>query len=468
MKTGLKKSYLAVLLASSSLFISPASQAEMKGFATQAWGDIMSDARVRVAGASTVETSSATGYMGGSGSIRLPRKKVELYRITAPRLNAGCNGIDWNFGAVSMINGEELVKAGKAVMEGIPMYAFSLAINSLCNTCEAQLQELVRKLNKFSSLAKDSCQLSKSLVDSTVGGAISENARKLGGGLGLDSGLTAANNWASNSIFSDYKESTDAGAEETLKKMPQDVKKALEGNLVWQSILKSDSTLYLAGSESQRDKEILMSLIGTVVGTISADGEPSEAILPATLKAKSFIYGTEKEANAVFISCGSDVEKCASPTLEELSSPIPSLVEKVEETIDSITQKYFERNVQFTQEERAFIDAGIDPLDTYGLISHINERSKVKSLDLRGNAELIAKYIVYQLIDEVYENIETALSNRELTGNFPEKIIKEYIAIARIGRENNNENLRALDSQKNQAKIQMITISNNSKKSAQQ
>lgn len=133
------------------------------------------------------------GYFTGGGfSLRTQTTREPLLNIQAPRISAGCGGIDVFFGAFSYLNPEYLIQAFQNIMSAAPAYAFKLALQQLCDPCDDVMSALQQMAQAINNIALDECGSAQALVN-LGGDAIASM-------LGMDSqtSSSAFGNWISD------------------------------------------------------------------------------------------------------------------------------------------------------------------------------------------------------------------------------------------------------------------------------
>jgi len=248
-----------------------------------------------------VRTQHFSGYAGGSLTWRIPRKDLQLIHISPPSFSAGCNGIDFFTGAFSFPNSEQFVQAlrnfGQQALGALFMSALKWISPVIASTVEF-IMELARQVNSFNI---DGCKFGMNLGN--------KMNKWIEEATGYDSSV---------GIGKDYADSLNKMREE-LPKVFSSLNKAIYGednasvpaakvdgsrplpyayNVTWRALRKMDKNNAL----TQDTKEIMMSLIGTVVYTPKndKDGKPS-ALVEALPHSLSFdqIWGTDTEAAKV-------------------------------------------------------------------------------------------------------------------------------------------------------------------------
>ena len=117
-----------------SVTAASASSLEQMFDAINAYGNASGPALVR---GQTMNT-----YSAGSLFLRAPRGQSALAAAAAPNWAAGCGGIDLFAGSFSFINKEQFVALLRNIGQNSLGYAFKLALQNLCPTCDNVMQAL--------------------------------------------------------------------------------------------------------------------------------------------------------------------------------------------------------------------------------------------------------------------------------------------------------------------------------------
>ena len=203
------------------------------------------------------------GYAtGGSIYARSPTSDLQLLSLDPPSFDAGCGGININFGGFGYIKGKQLEEMIKNIGSNALSYGVMLTIKSISPQIADLLENLEAMARFMNSQNINSCQMGASIA----AGLFPKNehtqrlacqARKMGGS-GIGEKLSG--------YFTAREECNDAA--EMTSTNSQDKDQTLlpaEYNLVWHALNKENSNL------SQGDKEFLMSLSGTIIALKGKD-----------------------------------------------------------------------------------------------------------------------------------------------------------------------------------------------------
>lgn len=131
-------------------------------------------------------------WSGGYVRVRTKQTKAKnVMDFTPPRLSGGCSGIDFYAGSFSLLSGDELVQMYRGAMQGAAAYFFSIALQSLCPSCQdiaADIQEKIEKMNEF--LRTDCQAIARSEWGQSVAQGIQETVSRNTDFFKRDSGLS--------------------------------------------------------------------------------------------------------------------------------------------------------------------------------------------------------------------------------------------------------------------------------------
>ena len=133
--------------------------------------------------------SQSRGYlMGGSLTARAPTKYVAPLTVQLPDLKAGCGGVDMFFGGFQFINAEEFKRFLQSAGTAAIGYAFHMALEAVCPTCNSVLKSLRGFADSVNKFGLDSCTAAKAAMN-TVGGPIKAHLQTAIAGSGELTGL---------------------------------------------------------------------------------------------------------------------------------------------------------------------------------------------------------------------------------------------------------------------------------------
>jgi conjugative transfer pilus assembly protein TraH len=212
-------------------------------------------------------------YTGGSLMMRSPARNLPLASATLPSLRAGCAGIDLYGGAFSFINKQQFVSLLQNIGANAVGYAFKLALQSISPDIDKLLTELQDQINKVNALNINSCEAAQALVNSVAGeygASVQSGCASISQYLGTvadraDARMACATGAAS--VVKTAAASTDPTVREAT---------FIQGNVTW------DALQRIGGDVSREDKELLLSLVGTVI--VSGPDDNGAGARPAHLE----------------------------------------------------------------------------------------------------------------------------------------------------------------------------------------
>lgn len=106
------------------------------------------------------------GYVTAGGfKTRFKNENDHLVSINPPSFKSGCGGIDVFLGSIGYLDADRLMAKFESIMtNALATYAFDLALNVLCTSCQKELQSLEGLMERLNKLQMDDCKASKALV----------------------------------------------------------------------------------------------------------------------------------------------------------------------------------------------------------------------------------------------------------------------------------------------------------------
>ena len=327
-------SLLAVTLAATPLVSHPADlNAEMQAM----FNDLGALGNVTTPGAFRGQAMNL--YTGGSLMMRAPGRNYPLATVQLPSLRAGCGGIDIYGGAFSFINKQQFIALLQNIGANAVGYAFKLALQSISPDIDKLLTELQDQINKINAMNINSCEAAQALVNGVVGeydNSVMSGCANISQYLGsvsdrAEARLTCASNapavvkTAANSADPNVRNAT-----------------FVKGNVTWIALNQ------VGGSISQQEKELIMSVIGTVILYPPADdgsGATPRYAEPTIVGLRDLLLGrgasaTEGNVDIEVYVCDEPAE-CLNPTRATVSAkPFTRLVsERLRRMSDNIATR---------------------------------------------------------------------------------------------------------------------------------
>lgn len=218
------------------------------------------------AGGSSFESQKRNGIAFGTFSGRFQMYQPKVVSFQPPSLNAGCGGIDFFGGSIGLLKKEELVQMGRNIAAGAAVYAFNLAVESLCPSCAQTMSWLQDKLDQFNDFVSGTCQqvvdgLSANKVGGDLANQIKDTVNIGGWHEKLDS-LAETHTDPQRSWVELLSERSEDGAVG-----PSTPMEGMYGNMMWNGLGDSDidDWNFASGFGKNEMQELLMSLTGTLV-----------------------------------------------------------------------------------------------------------------------------------------------------------------------------------------------------------
>lgn len=212
--------------------------------------------------AQAINTQRLKGFYAGSMSIRSPGRAFEVVQFAAPKIDAGCGGIDIFFGSFSFINGAQFEQLIRAIAANAVGYAVKLAISSMCNPCGAVLEKLEEAIRELNALAKNTCAIAKQSPAQTMD-KLMESGRKIGEALSVAANRVADSTAASNKSHSEPPSKTATGGDANVANS-----NPVLGNMVWrasQETMDSGNNTLKAFLTTKQTTEMVQSIFGTLI-----------------------------------------------------------------------------------------------------------------------------------------------------------------------------------------------------------
>jgi conjugative transfer pilus assembly protein TraH len=221
-------------------------------------------------------------YTGGSFFMRSPKKVYQLAAIQFPSAKAGCGGIDVFGGSFSHISADEFKNMLRNITAALPGIAFQLALEAV-SPLLGGLTKWAKGLETWINNARiNSCETAKAIVSTAAeaaGYSSQEACSDLAIEMGLESDRDAARRRCSTDrpgILASARSSGDANVRN---------KAPFVGNLTWKALQYTGSYL------DDQERELIMSLVGTVIFYPEDAARDPEPIAPTITSISQLLYG---------------------------------------------------------------------------------------------------------------------------------------------------------------------------------
>lgn len=295
-------------------------------------------------------------YTGGNVMMRSPNKVYQLAAIQFPSAKAGCGGIDVFGGSFSHISAQEFKNMLRNITAALPGIAFQLALEAV-SPLLGGLSKWAKGLETWINNARiNSCETAKAIV-STAAEAVGYSSQETCADLAIDMGLESDRDSARKrcgtdrpSILSSARSSGDANVRN---------KAPFVGNLTWKALKYTGA--YLDDSE----RELIMSMVGTVIYYPEESRRDPEPIAPTLTSISQLLYGQAAGSgtNVVqhLLRCN-DYTNCDVVSLNTGYSHVP-FTAKVETMMRSIADKIATRTpIPNNSAEVGFVNQTTEPI----------------------------------------------------------------------------------------------------------
>jgi conjugative transfer pilus assembly protein TraH len=387
------------------------------------------------AGAGAYQSQMGGYYTGGNMSLRVPTRTIGNWvSVQPPKFEGGCGGIDLDLGGFNMVNKDAIVQQLRAIGQNAKALAFTMAIKYISSLLGSSMETIKGFADGLNKMQLDSCEAAASML-AFAGDGIGEMMGKekegciqvqvAKNGLSYDEARTAC---------------TSGGSRSATNAAEKNIRHFTDGNVAWFVMMESPWL-----RTDLDTAEILMNLTGTIVvqrdpaGGASAVGQPLR--VPA-MAAKScsgttcttiametlldaLVFGDENKGlkgDIYLVKCDSSTrtgDKMSCSTLANNGEPekvdfdsYDSMKKKVKVIVQGIYDKVYQRDVELTNEEKAFIETVAAPIYRYILSSASAFRRTNPAQDymLDKYLDAISKDIVATNLASMLDNVKYSMS----------------------------------------------------------
>lgn len=235
------------------------------------------DVMTSTSAAGAYSTGHREGFSFGGATYRIRHVNTNIFSFRPPSFKGGCAGADFFAGTFSVINKDELIQMGRAVMQGVPSYAFNLALGSICPQCVQEMKALQNKLQAFNKKWGDTCKISKDIVDKWGSGwqdKIKEKTNFLAGPIE-----------AANGVITDYGSIlTDPEDSEVSESSSAEIKKHTDTNIIAKAMGSAGNLdwLDIFTTDKVEQQGFLLAITGTTIAqTVDSGTDAPNADLKA-------------------------------------------------------------------------------------------------------------------------------------------------------------------------------------------
>nr|WP_297383282.1 conjugal transfer protein TraH [uncultured Roseateles sp.] len=295
-------------------------------------------------------------YTGGSLFMRSPNKVYQLAAVQFPSAKAGCGGIDVFGGSFSHISAEEFKNMLRNITAALPGIAFQLALEAV-SPLLGGLTKWAKGLETWINNARiNSCETAKAIVSTAAeaaGYSSQEACADLAIQMGLESDRDAARRRCATDRPSILASARSSGDPNVRNKAP------FVGNLTWKALQYAGSYL------DDQERELIMSIVGTVIFYPEDSGRDPEPIAPTITSISQLLYGQAASAGTDvtqhLLRCN-DYTNCDVVTLNTGYTSTP-FTAKVETMMRSIADKIATRTaIPNNSAEVGFVNQTTEPV----------------------------------------------------------------------------------------------------------
>ncbi len=295
-------------------------------------------------------------YAGGSLFMRSPNKVYQLAAVQFPSAKAGCGGIDVFGGSFSHISATEFKNMLRNITAALPGIAFQLALEAV-SPLLGGLTKWAKGLETWINNARiNSCETAKALVSTAaeaVGYSSQESCADLAIEMGLETDRDAARRRCGSDRPSILASARASGDPNIRNKAP------FVGNLTWKALQYTGSYL------DDQERELIMSMVGTIIFYPDEAGRDPEPIAPTITSISQLLYGQAAASGTDVVQhmlkCN-DYTNCDSVTLNTNYTHTP-FTAKVENMMRSIASKIASRTaIPNNSAEVGFVNQTTEPV----------------------------------------------------------------------------------------------------------
>lgn len=295
-------------------------------------------------------------YTGGNLMLRTPTKVYQLSAIELPSAKAGCGGIDVFGGAFSHISATEFKNMLRNITAALPGIAFQLALESV-SPMLGGLSKWAKGLETWINNARiNSCETAKALVSSAaeaLGYSSQETCADLAISLGLESDRDGARRRCANDRPGVLAQARGSHDPKVRNRAP------FVGNLTWTALQRTGNHL------DDQQRELIMSLVGTVIYYSEESTRDPEPIAPTLTSIQQLLYGQSAGSGGTVVQhllrCN-NYNSCDQVSLNTNYSHTPLTV-RVETLMRSIADKIASRTpIPSPSAEIGFVNQTSEPV----------------------------------------------------------------------------------------------------------
>lgn len=330
------------------------------------------DEYINVTPAEVYETQRRGGITLGSVETRNRIIKPNLISLVPPSIHGSCGGLDLIGGSFSLINGQQLEQFLRSIASNALNYAFTLALEGVCPTCEQKIEKLKDWVNDMNKNMLDSCHAATRLVNSTGLNEWAQSRMKDAQTRDVQTGAATDIFSATSNFVSELADDTAAG-------------QSTATNAVWEALQKSRTATWFGSLGDNELKQVILSVTGTLVKSpVDGNGAACQntdatkeycytEFMPL-LSVEHFVDGSDAGPVSIY-DCGTDTANCLNP--KDVQRDWPGLKRRVREILfgpspgftGGLIYKLRDPTATFTPTEQGFIQGA--PLPVLTLLKNV-------------------------------------------------------------------------------------------------
>ena len=339
-----------LIIATTILLIQP--QVAYAGFDQLVKDVFPSGTMSNVTRSAIVKEQAAGHLMGGSVTIKAPADPpLRPFHAQAPSCKLGGLPCGAQFelfgGAVSMVSGKELMEHLKTLPQSAATYGAMMAIKSLCPQCQDLLEYLDSKADWLNQMSFDKCEAVQSLMDPVLAKVEAKSQAMRQSAMVLD---------GSKRDMSEIQSKSKKNTGDPSKNDPKFKSQLGENyNLVWKAL----ATKTGMTEQSKAWKELLMSISGTIIGTIDEERissvTPKKSLVNKDL-IKQFVGANGIDSQAVNLYICDESERCLKPNEKKHNIVHGAfLYNRVRGLLSSIVEKIYTNSGELDVDEETLV-----------------------------------------------------------------------------------------------------------------
>jgi conjugative transfer pilus assembly protein TraH len=384
-------------------------------------------------------------YTGGNLMMRAPGKNYPLINAQLPSLKAGCGGIDLFGGSFSFINKQQFVSMLQNIGSNAVGYAFKLALQSISPDIDKLLTELQDQINKINAMNINSCEAAQALVNGVVGefdNSIQSGCANISQHLGSVADRADARFSCSTNAASVVRSAADSA--------DPNVRNAtfVKGNVVWMALNQVGI--------SREEKELIMSVIGTVILTPPQDdgsGASSRTLEPSITGLRGILLGKGDSTTAgnvdIDVYVCDDTTECMNPVRNTVS--VKPFTQLVSERLRRMSENIVNRTPQ-SAADIGFINNTTEPVYKMLAVANAVPGSSTAETLIETYKDVIALDYAETFLTRAIRQALTALSQSLKRSGVEQQYLETL-------RHNAQEAQRALQTEKQTAYAKVRSVS---------